>query len=191
MSDEETVRPDIKLGYIFILNDENNIETLKENLLAISDKSPLWIGVSNLFADRNQEISSLIESTNPDVKYNIISNYENIDDLYKLDQFIKEYKNGWTLANVVGKTFNANTKDILTKYINDQKEVFCLIVQDKEAEVPEVNNLCYFNFIYVYLRGNCPEYIEEDDSLISKSILDKVRETQKEYRMIRNWEELT
>jgi hypothetical protein len=181
--------PDIRLGYIFILKDEKDLSSLKDNLVAINDKNPLWIGVSNLSVERNEYIADLIRTTNPDIKYNIVSNFEDIDDLYKLDQFLKEYKNGWTLVNIAGQPFKTDAREILTEYINNKREVFCLILNNKEEEVPQVNNLCYFNFIYVALKGNMPDYIKEDDSFITKSFFDKVNESQPS--MIRTWEELS
>lgn len=186
---EEQLIPDVKLGYIFISKSDNPLIGLFESFEKIKDKDPLWIGISNLNPEYNTAISLKIEEMMPNVQYNIISNFEEIEDLYKIDQFLKNYKNGWTIVNIIGQELDLLAKEKLHKAINEKLDKFCLVVEDKEAEIPNVNNLLFFNFTYCFLKGNCPEYLEETNELVLKSILDKTRE--KGSDMIRNWSELS
>ena len=90
----------------------------------------------------NEKIINILDGLN--IKYNIVCNYDKIADLYKLDQFIKNYKNGWTLVNVVGEYFNHNAKQV------------------------------YFNFIYRYVNGSRPDFNEEEQVYYTKSLYEKI-----------------
>lgn len=177
---------DIKMGYIFILKDLSKIDTLKENIELIKDKNPLWIGISHDFPDNNDDIINIVKDYN--VKYNIISNYEPIQDLYRLDQFKKNYKNGWTLVNIIGDYFNKDAKSIVQDYILVQLKSVGIIKDNKDIEDYSVNNVCFYNLIYKYLKCNDPEIDEENEVIHYKSIFQKLHDSNSS--MFKTWEEV-
>ena len=71
---------DIKLGYLFILKDFKDLPLLESNILAIKDSNPLWIGVSTNDPTKNYQVAKILELAK--CKYDIISNYGQIDDIY-------------------------------------------------------------------------------------------------------------
>lgn len=177
---------DIKMGYVFILNDLNNLDILKSNIELIKDKNPIWIGISHNFPDKAKDIIDMLKSYN--LKFNTISNYDEIPDLYKLDQFKKNYKNGWTLINVVGEYFNHEAKSQVEKYILKDFKSAGIIKDNKDPNDLSINNVCFFNLIYKFLKGNDPEIDENKEVVHYKSIFGKLFEQNAE--MFKTWEEL-
>lgn len=177
---------DIKLGYLFILKDFKDLPLLESNILAIKDSNPLWIGVSTNDPTKNYQVAKILELAK--CKYDIISNYGQIDDIYKLDQFIKVYKNGWTLVNIVGQDFDINAKDKLEWFILKDGRKAAIIKNSDNPDDIEINGICYFNFIYKYLNGSKPELNEEEKAYYTKSFAHKVYE--KDPNMIVKWGDL-
>lgn len=181
---------DIRLGYIFILNDANKLDILKNNINLIKDKNPIWIGVTHQFEDLNSDIVNILEAAN--CKYNIIINYKESDDVFKPDQYMNQYLNGWTLINIVGEPFNSNAKEILQDCIINKDLVAAAIVDT--CDDSKINNVCFFNILYKYLNGSKLELkdSEDDSGEITgyvKSYIRKVLETKSS--MIKTWKELT
>jgi len=174
--------PEIGLGYIFILKDEKDIDELFNSIESIRNKNPLWIGISSAIPNSINDLINKVKSL-VSCHFNIIENYELVDDFSRLDQFIKNYKNGWTLVNVVGESFNPDAKEILHKYIVEDLKVAGLIKDEGET----VNNCCFFNLIYKYLKGSAP-IIENEEDIILKTFFEKVEEAQPS--MIKNWKDL-
>lgn len=177
---------DIKMGYVFILNDLKHFDTLRSNIELIKDKNPIWIGISHNFPDKAKEIIDMIKLYN--LKFSIISNYDELSDLYKLDQFKKNYKNGWTLVNVVGEYFNPNAKSQVEKYIFKDFKSAGIIKDNKDPKDLSINNICFFNLIYKFLKGNDPEVDEIKEVVYYKSVFDKILEQSPD--MFKTWEEI-
>lgn len=177
---------DVKLGYIFILENFDDLNILKNNLSLISDKNPLWIGVSSNDPTKNTQIAELLDTVG--CKYNIISNFAAVDNIYKLDQFMKNYKNGWTLVNVVGQEFDFNVRDKLVNFVLKNNKRAALIKNSLDPEDFSVNGICYFNFIYKYLNGSKAELNEEEGVYYTKSFSQKITEQSPE--MIVAWSQL-
>jgi hypothetical protein len=184
----EDKKVDIRMGYIFILKDINQLDHLENNLKLISNHDPLWIGIAHEFSDYNQKIISIIEETNPNVKHNVVCNFEKVHDFLKLDQFMKDLKNGWTLVNIVGEYFDIQNKYKVKKFTLEDLKSAAVIKDTNDPEDMNVNNVCFFNFIYKFLKGSTPEYLEEEDVFIEKSFFNKVAE--KQISMIKTWSEL-
>jgi len=178
-------KPDVKLGYIFILKDKIEYESLLSNLLAIKSKNPIWIGISNGAEELSKQIIDFINTNIPNVKFNIITNYDNILDTECIDKFTKSLANGWTYVNIVGQYFNPSVKDLLQKFIIQDSQVACLI---KDSDTDSLNNTCFFNFIYKYLKGSKPKVLE-DDTIELKTFFEKVQEQQES--MIFDWSALS
>jgi hypothetical protein len=177
-------KPEIGLGYLFILKEEKYIDELYKNIESIKDKNPLWIGVSSDISGQIDNIATKIKSL-VSCKFNIVETYESlVDDFSRLDQFAKNYKNGWTLVNVAGESFKSDAKEILQKYIIDDLKVAGLV---KDEADESINNYCFFNIIYSFLKGSNPK-IEEDGTIILKNFLEKIEEAQPS--MIKNWGDL-
>ena len=178
---------DIKLGYIFILKDLHKVELLKYNISKIKSKSPLWIGISivsndlDVFASTRDDLVKLLHDICP---HNIVINNEDYSDYYKLDQFLKYYKNGWTYVNEVGDYFRSEAKDILTDFILTKGKKAALISSDVE----QINDICFYNYIYKYLNGNKMDFNEEVAKFYYKNFYDKVYE--KDQKMILDWRDL-
>lgn len=183
---KEVDEVDVKLGYIFILEDFNDLDNLKYNISLISDKNPIWIGVSSNDPTKNNQIAEILDAVG--CKYNIISNFNHIDNVYKLDQFMKNYKNGWTLVNIIGQEFDPDVKNKLSDYVLTQKKRAALIKNNLDLEDFSVNGMCYFNFIYKYLNGSKAELNEEENVYYTKSFLQKVAEQSPQ--MIVTWSDL-
>jgi hypothetical protein len=178
---------DIKLGYVFILKDLSKLDTLKSNILSIIDKYPLWVGVSivmediNKFAVIRDELAQIIEGV---CKYNIVVNQEDYSDYYKLDQFMDYYLNGWTYINEAGEFFREDAKYMLTNFILDKGGKAAFISSEKE----QINDTCFYNFIYKCLNGNKTEFDENTKKFYYKNFYDKVYE--KDQKMILEWSNL-
>lgn len=178
---------DIKLGYIFILKDLSKLNILKTNIMSIIDKSPLWIGVNIVtenitkFSTIRDELAQIIEGV---CKYNIIYNQEDYSDYYKLDQFMDYYMNGWTYVNEVGEFFREDAKYSLTQFVLEKGGKAAFIASEKE----QINDTCFYNFIYKCLNGNKTEFDDETKKFYYKNFYDKVSE--KDEKMILEWSNL-
>lgn len=177
---------DLKLGYLFIVNSNDKIKNLEYNISLIKDKNPVWIGVIHDDIEYNEKIINILDGLN--IKYNIVCNYDKIADLYKLDQFIKNYKNGWTLVNVVGEYFNHSAKEVLENFIINNSGKAAIIKDSNDPEDFGVNNICYFNFIYRYVNGSRPDFNEEEQVYYTKSLYEKI--SAKDPSMIKTWKEI-
>lgn len=178
-NDPENIK--IKVGYIFILKDPDKIQELKNNINSVKDMNPLWIGVNHDFPEIKDDINKYLMSLN--IPYNIILNYEKVaGDIYRLDQFMKNYKNGWTLVNIIGEKFDIDKYKILNTYVNHFNPL--AIVKNK---CDSVNELVFFNMIFKYLKGSYPSILE-DETIEQKTIIEKV-EDMSSY-MVKNWKEL-
>jgi len=171
--------PDVNLGYIFVLKDDSLVDLMFENIEKIKDKNPLWIGINSDFIGKSEIILNRLQSI-ISCKFNIISNYDPISDFDRLDQFMKNYKNGWTLVNVVGEEFNPDSKDVLQKYIIDNAGIAGLIKNNEN-----INGWCFFNMIYKYLKGSIPEIEKDTEIITTDTFLEKIEKQQKS--MIKNW----
>ena len=178
---------DIKLGYVFILKDISKKQVLYSNIERIKSKNPLWVGVSvvsediNAFSKIRDEIALSIGEC---CKYNIILNSEDYSDYYKLDQFMDHYKNGWTYVNEVGDYFRADAKEKLEKYVLIDSKKAGMVSSEPE----QINDICFYNFIYKCLNGNKPEFNDSDQKFYFKNFYDKVHE--KDAKMIVEWRDL-
>lgn len=146
----------VRLGYIFIIPNlcDNSIAKLAYNVSLIKSKNPLWIGVSvNNGADVSA-IKNILEGI--DTTYNIIENYDEIYDKHKIDQFIKYLKHGWTYVNIIGEYFNHNAKEVLDKAIFNDCKRFVIVKNSEDDNVYDINNTCFYNMIYRYLKGSLP-----------------------------------
>lgn len=175
---------DIKLGYIFILNNESLINTLKENIKKVANNNPAWIGVVLHTTDYNKDIKDEIDKIG--CRYNIVSNFKEVDDIYKLDQFIDLFHNGWTLINIVGEDLY-DIKDKLENFVLTGNRA--AIIKDlKDPDIVQINGIVYYNYLYKMLNGNLPELIEDEKMYLTKSFAQKVFEKNPE--MIVSWEDL-
>jgi len=178
-------KPDVKLGYIFILKHKSEYENLLSNLLAIKSKNPIWIGISNRVEELSNNIIDFINTNIPNVKFNIIISYDDITDDECIDKFAKSLGNGWTYVNIVGQYFNPLAKDLLQKFIIQDFQIACLI---RDSDANSLNNTCFFNFIYKYLKGSQPKVLE-DDTIELKTFFEKVQEQRES--MIFDWSKLS
>jgi len=182
--DDNTPRPekDVRLGYLFILDDETKIEQLIKNIDLIKDKDPLWIGVVHSFSNSHNTIVDAVKPIG--CKYNIILNYESAENIYKPDQFMNNYLNGWTLVNVVGQPFKFNAKEILSNFVFEQSGVAGAILENIEENV---NNACFFNIIYKTLKGSKIDF-DEDGNLLDFRFIEKIINNNP--NMIKYWKDL-
>jgi hypothetical protein len=170
-----------KIGYIFILDNPDNIEQLKQNIEQIKNSSPLWIGVNIDFPDLAADINDYLIGLN--IPYNIISNYEKIaGDIYRLDQFMNNYKNGWTIVNIVGQTFDINMPTVLNNYLNDLNSLAIA-----KYGCGSLNGFTFFNMVFKYLKGSYPSILE-DDTIMQKDFIEKTTEVSPE--MIKDWKDI-
>lgn len=171
----------LKVGYIFVLDDRDNIKYLKDNIEKIKDRNPIWIAVNNDFPELADDINECLMGLN--VPYNIISNYEKIaGDIYRLDQFMSNYINGWTMVNILGKEFNPNLIDILNEYVN---QFNALAIAKHSCD--SINGFTFFNMIFKFLKGSYPSILD-DDTIVQKTFIEKVSEVSS--TMIRDWREI-
>jgi hypothetical protein len=178
---------DIKLGYLFILKNINQKDVLIHNIKRIIDKKPLWVGISAVSEDLNKlddiknQLISLLDGV---CQYKIIVNAEDYSDYYKLDQFMNDYKNGWTYVNEVGDFFRENAKEVLSQFILVNAGKAAVISGESE----QVNDTCFYNFIFKCLHGNKTDFNEENEKFYFKNFYDKVEE--KDPKMILDWSDL-
>lgn len=168
----------MRVGYLFILNDAEHISDLKHQLATVKDSNPIWIGVISEFPQFHDELIHELQSFN--CEFNVVCNLEKISDVFKVDQFTK-YKNGWTVVRIAGYPVVDNIY-ALEQYIEDGNKL-ALITGDDDS----INGMCFFNFIYKYLKGSKYE-IDEQDNVIFKTYEEKVSE--KDPNMITTWEKL-
>lgn len=170
------------ISYIFILRNENGIESLLSLVNKVSEEA-VWIGVSTVPECESFARRTLDESG---VKYNLIINTEEFSDYYKIDQFLPYLKNGWTYVHDIGQTFRDDVHSKIKKFIEDGGK-FALVSDEHEA----INDICFYNLIYKMLRGNKPEPSQminfydkierEDETMIKKwSDLDELHDNQPE-----------
>ena len=182
------VEINIPFGYVFILKDINQKETLFNNIRAIKNSNPIWLGISADFPEIGTEISQEVAKILPDTKFNLVCHYSPIDDFAKLDRYKKDLKNAWTYVNIVGEFFNPNVKEVVVNYLIQNSGATGIIKDDKSGEDENVNNMCFFNVFYTFLKGSVPEVDEENQMLIGKTFYQKVFE--KDPTMIKTWSEL-
>lgn len=177
---------DVKLGYLFILEDFKNLPTLEANVLAIKDKNPIWIGVSTNDPSKTYQVAKILDLAK--CEYDIVANYVELDTIYRLDQFMKNYKNGWTLVNIVGQNFDLEAKDKLDKFVIRDNKKAAVIKNTSDPDDIQINGICYYNFLFKYLNGNKPEVNDQDKAYYTKSFIHKVYE--KDKNMIATWSAL-
>jgi hypothetical protein len=170
-----------KIGYIFILKDINQLETLKNNISKILHHDPNWIGICHNLVESTDDI--IDEMRYLQCKYNIVMNYNQIPDLYILDQFINNIKNGWTIVNIVGEEFNEDLYLKINK-VNNANIPIALIKNESES----INEMAYFNYIYKFLKGSKVEIDEETDIVRNMTYEEKIKE--KSPDMIKTWEQI-
>lgn len=170
----------LKFGYIFILKDVSKLDILKENISNVMLLNPIWIGISHDFPEKADYIISYLS----DIKcsYNIVCNYNPIEDIYRLDQFVKNYKNGWTIVNLVGEELDLSLVNKLNNYLNLTKKPIALIKNNG------INGECYYNFIYKFLGGSVPKINPETEEIINSTYEQRIQE--KDSNMIMTWEEI-
>ena len=169
----------MRIGYIFLLNDINNLESLKEQLLSIEHSNPIWVGVITEFEECYDQIIDILNKYN--FSFNVVYNIEKIPDIHKLDQF-SNYKNGWTIVRIAGENIIDDEK-LLDKYISDGNKIAIIKGSDQS-----INGMCFFNFIYKYLKGSKYEVDPETDEVIFRTFEEKVLE--KDPNMITTWDKL-
>jgi hypothetical protein len=169
----------MKIGYLFILNNADHINSLKQSLIKVKDSNPIWIGVINEIPDYHQEIIYFLNNFN--CPFNVVCNLDKVPDIFKLDQF-KTYKNGWTVVRIAGENIVDNI-DLLDKYISDGNKA-AIIKHDNDS----INGMCFFNFIYKFLKGSKYEVNEDTKEVISKTFEEKVLE--KDPNMITTWDKI-
>lgn len=169
------------IGYVFILNDPNLIAELKENILNLIPHKPMWIGITNNDEEVNQDIISFMECF--DIPFNIVYSIEELPDILKLDQFMSNYKNGWTLVNVVGEEFSMDKYHYVESIFNTISPV-ALIRDESES----INNMCFFNILYKFLQGSKCKIDEVTKELVCEIFEEKV-ETVKP-NMIKTWKDI-
>jgi hypothetical protein len=97
---------------------------------------------------------------------------------------MKNYKNGWTIVNVVGEDFDTNLINTLDFYLNTKTKPIALIKSGEDS----VNEMCFYNFIYKFLKGSKLEVNSETQEIIDKSYEEKVAESSID--MIKTWKEI-
>lgn len=165
----------IKMGYIFILNRESSFDELIQNINAIKDKEPLWIGVICTSYQPKKDIIDILNSIG--CKYNIITDYIEKQDWFYIDPFIKHIKNGWTLVNIVGKEFISDAKERMHKAINEDLKAIGLVTPAEDS----LNGICFFNIFFKFHNGSVPNFDEESNSYIVESFENKMRRKSAEF----------
>lgn len=170
------------VGYIFILNDISNIDTLKNNIDKALEKNPIWIGIVHNLVDSASDI--ILKFGYIACPINIICNHNPTHDIISLDMFMKNYKNGWTIVNVVGEDFDIDLIDSLDLYLNNTRSATALIKSSDDS----VNQMCFYNFIYKYLKGSLLEIDPTTEEVIDKTYEQKVLDSSP--NMIKTWKEI-
>jgi hypothetical protein len=173
----------LKSNYIFVLKNIKHLQLLKNILSTIKNKNPMWIGISHDIPEVHEEIIKSCNTLN--TPYNVICNYEVPHDLDRLDNFMKNYTAGWTFVNIVGDEIKYN-EEAVHLYSDKNGNPLGLVKEDES-----INNTCYFNFLYVYLRGNKAEITEEEDEIQKiefKTYEQKIYEQSPS--MVKTWKEL-
>jgi hypothetical protein len=167
--DKESV--DVKIGYIFILNDTSLENELYKNIEKIKDDNPRWVAVILDTTDLNGAIKNNLDKLG--CKYNIVTNFKEVDSIYKIDQCIEFLQNGWTVVNIVGEEL-LQPREKLSKFIFDGNRA-ALIKKSKDPDDIQINGIVFYNYIFKMLKGNLPE-LTEDGFYITKSFAHKVHE---------------
>ena len=154
----------------------------KEILQNILDKNPIWIGIIHNLVNLADDIIDKFSYIS--LPINIICNHNEITDADSLDLFMKNYKNGWTIVNVVGEDFDTNLINTLDFYLNTKTKPIALIKSGEDS----VNEMCFYNFIYKFLKGSKLEVNSETQEIIDKSYEEKVAESSID--MIKTWKEI-
>ena len=175
---------DVKLGYLFIYNKGVDLQDLLNNIEAIKTQNPSWVGVSSYTTEGHELIKRSLDELK--CRYNVVMNYKEVDNIYKLDQFIDLFHNGWTVVNIVGEELFLPKEKLSSFILNGNRAA--IIKHDKSPDMIEINGVAYFNYLYKMLNGNLPESTEEEGILISKSFAHKVFE--RSPSMIVSWEDL-
>jgi hypothetical protein len=187
MSKSDSVS-NIPFGYIFILKDISKKDQLISNIKLIKDTNPVWIGISCDFPELGEWITKELSVMMPDIKFNLVCHYNEIDDFAKLDRYKKDLKNAWTYVNIVGDYFNHNVKSDVTNFIIKKAGSAGIIKDNADEKDENVNNLCFFNIFYTFLKGSIPEVDEENDLITIKTFYEKVYE--KDPNMIKTWRDV-
>lgn len=179
-------QPYMNLGYIFILRSSSDINILNYNIGLIKDKNPTWIGINTPDSD----ISKIKEILDPlGVRYTINYNLQELDDYYKIDQFIPNLPSGWTLVNEVKSFFNHKAYEILT-HINFENPVPAMLIKNDENIFHYgINNLCFLNDAYKKCFGHTPVFNIETELFESMTFAQKIEQRTKE-KSIFTWSEL-
>ena len=180
---KEKTDVDINMGYILVSQQNTTFEDIKQCIDKVLNNNPIWIGVYCYSLDIKDACTSYLNSLQ--LKYNILLTFSDTSDFDKLDKFIKNYLNGWTHVHIVGQEFKNYSKDLLFQKILIENYKIGLIVENKD----NINNMCYFNMIYKYLKGS--KLIQDEDSgdIIDKTFYEKLKE--KSANMIYTWSDLT
>ena len=170
-----------KIGYIFILKDVSHLSQLKDNISKVLHHNPNWIGICHNLEESADDI--IDEMRYLECQYNIVLNYNKIPDIYILDQFINNIKNGWTVVNIVGEDFNEDLYLKINKITTSNIPV-ALIRHDSDS----INGMAYFNYTFKYLKGSKLEIDEENDIVKNMTYEEKIKEQSPS--MIKTWEEI-
>lgn len=174
---------DISMGYIFVSQQNTTFEDIKQCIDKVLNNNPMWIGVYCYSVDIKDACTSYLNSLQ--IKYNILLAFSDTSDFDKLDKFIKNYLNGWTHVHVVGQEFKESSKELLFQKILIENYKIGLILENKDS----INNMCYFNMIYKFLKGSKLIQDENSGEIIDKTFYEKLKE--KSENMIYTWSDLT
>lgn len=178
--------PYMNLGYIFILRSSSDIPILHYNIGLIKDKNPTWIGINT----PDPEIDKVRQILNPlGIKYTINYNIQELDDYYKIDQFIPNLPVGWTLVNEVKSFFNHNAYNTLID-INFYNPKPAMLIKDGSDSIHyNINNLCFLNDAYRKCYGHTPVFNIDTELFESMTFAQKIEQKTKE-KSIFNWSEI-
>ena len=170
------------VGYIFILNDVSDIDILKSSIDKALEKNPMWIGIVHDLVDLASDV--IIKFASTPCPINIICNHSPVHDIISLDMFMKNYKNGWTIVNVIGEEFDIGLIDNLNLYLENTKSAIALIKLNDDS----VNGMCFYNFLYKYLKGSLLEVNPTTQEVIDKTYEQKVLDASP--NMLITWKEI-
>ena len=175
-----------RVGYLFILKNKDDMSKLRENLTKV--KNAIWLGVSHFYPELQKELIELSHQVTGHNKVNVICNFSelNKNEYYQIDNFDKNFVNGWTIVNIVGEDFNPET--LLSKlktYINDQLNVAGVFL-NKDSN--SLNNMCFFNIYYKYYKGSRPVINPNTDKICYDNFIQKILSDRKQ--LVKHWEEL-
>lgn len=172
----------VKFNYLFILKDSNLINQLYTNINQAVERGAVWIGVIHDFPDKGDEIIEKLKTL--ECKHFVAANYEKFDDVFKLDQPMNSYINGWTIVNIVGEEFNHELTDQLSKYLTTNQKPVALVRNYDES----INGMAFLNIIYKFLKGSRPIKDEYENILHVKVYEEKITEMSPD--MVKSWKEI-